>query len=114
MAKLSNVPQVVDWDVYAGDTWTFTVTAPDALIAGRPWSGQVRADPESADTLAEFTITEPTEPDGPAFVTLPGETVRALGSGFRGVYDIQVGDTDPVTSLVKGAVVLTWDVTRDA
>ena len=132
MAKLSTAPQTVDVDAYAGDTLTIQVTAPDALVAGREWSAQVRSAADSALVDAEFTITPPSVADGPAYLILPSDVTAALVTGgtlttmlasgrtivegkYVGVWDVQLapaGGGDPVTTLARGTLIITGDVTR--
>lgn len=134
MAVLESIPDVVDIHHYAGDTLTIKITAPEALVGGREWSGQIRDVRTDSDVGAEFQITEPTVAGGPAYVTLLSADSRRLvesgvlirvarGPGqfamilrYSGQWDVQVagaGGVDPVTTLVQGSIVLDLDVTRE-
>lgn len=131
MASLDTRPDTVDITHYAGDTLTIKVTAPDALVAGRGWTAQIRADRAATTVDASFTITPPTVADGPAYLVLPAaESARLAGTGTRkrvvrsgvavlvatysGVWDCQVADPlgDPVTTLVQGSITIEADVSR--
>lgn len=134
MALLSVLPKVVDVDCYGGDTLTIRVDAPSSLIADREWSAQVRKAPGAPAVDATFIIVPPTETDGPAFLTLPGEVTALLAASgtvvniggigrtvmakkYTGVWDVQVapaGGGDPITTLARGSFTSTDDVTRGA
>lgn len=118
MAVLRTAPETVDLIGYGGDTLTIQVQAPTAFIDGRVWSAQVRDTTTDATAAASFTVTEPTEVDGPAFVVLASEDTARLTAGvaqYVGLWDVQVapaGGGDPVTTLARGKITLTGDVTR--
>ena len=137
-AILDALPDAVDLACLGGDTFTFTVTAPAALVSGKEWLAQIRSTSDAAAVDATFTITPPTVADGPAYLTLPAaETARLLegaplvrvyrkasGRGvttsamlpqYTGVWDVQVsgvGGADPVTTLAAGKITITLDVSR--
>lgn len=134
MATLSSVPQSVDLSAYGGDTFSFSITAPSALVDGMEWLAQIRSANDSTLIDAVFDIIPPTVPDGPAFLTLPSSETRRLveGSGlqvvrklgvaqpmmvqqYKGVWDCQVsgvGGIDPVVTLVVGTITIDLDVSR--
>jgi hypothetical protein len=134
MATLDTSPQQVDLVGYAGDTLSFSVTAPTTFIAGRGWSAQVRSTVDAATVDAEFQVIAPTVVDGPAFLTLTADDTRALHSGgatatrvvggravtsgtYSGFWDVQLapaGGGDPVTTLVQGKITIPGDITRVA
>ena len=134
MSTLDFTPKVVPLKGLAGDTLSFTVTAPTALIAGRVWTAQVRSSSQSTLVDATFQITPPTVTDGPAHITLlsaetrrlgslggSSQAVRITGGGdtnvlYTGVWDCQLAAADggdPVTTLVRGPITITGDVTRN-
>jgi len=119
MSGLSTAPKSVPLTGYGGDTLTFSITAPDALVAGRDWLGQVRATRDASEVLATFDITPPTVADGPAYVTLPGSVTHDLVANapslnFNGVWDVQISaaGADPITTLVQGTLTIGPDVSR--
>lgn len=133
MVTLSTLPDVVDIEHYAGDTLTIMVTAPEALVTGREWAAQIRPAKGSSILDAEFVITPPATPGGPAYLVLPGaESARLVSGGpviqkrrgsvssfvavYSGFWDVQVaapGEVDPITTLARGSISFEMDVTRD-
>lgn len=139
MATLDTRPDTVDISHYGGDTLTITVTAPESLVGGREWSAQIRTTRDAANVDAQFVITPPAEPNGPAYLVLPASECRrlvgqaaalmtrrtiaprgpevnplALGK-YSGVWDCQItgpGGTDPVRTLAQGSITIDLDVTR--
>lgn len=137
MANLDATPGTVDLAVYSGDTFTFMVTAPAALVEGREWLAQVRSAKDGVTVDAEFTVTPPTVPDGPAYLTLWAADTTRLCEGapivritrrrgktlpspmlvqqYQGMWDVQVsapGGIDPVTTLAAGQLTCELDVSR--
>lgn len=114
------VPKVVDFVIYAGDTLTFTVTAPASLTDGRDWNAQVKLSTDSSVPDATFAITPPASSGGPAYLTLTSASTTALGAlakpgkQYSGVWDCQISaaGSDPVTTLVRGGLIVQRDVTR--
>jgi hypothetical protein len=133
MAILDLRPQVVDVNGYAGDTLEIAVVVPTTYINGRTFSAQVRPVVGSDVLSATFEITEPVEPNGPAFLRLPSAVTRALvetGGArvrtrelgittnimrFSGVWDCQLSlnGGDPVRTVAKGALYIDMDVTEE-
>ena len=130
-SKIDTRPKVVDIDHYAGDSLVIRVRAPAELVAGLRWDAAVKSAPGQPIADAVFRVTEPeTGEDGKiqAYLILPTEdTTRLALSGKRrrttsggwaftylGFWDCQVSDdlNDPVTTLARGALNLTIDVTR--
>lgn len=122
-------PKVVDIRHLVGDTLSIKITVPAGWVDGRDWSGQVRDSIEATVPGAQFTVT----PDGVTpdvyYAVLASEDTRTLAAGwtpppvrtgrtrnvaYEGVYDIQVSNagSDPVNTVVRGELVLEWDVTR--
>jgi hypothetical protein len=122
MATFSTLPGVVNFNHYAGDTLTFQVRMDTSAIAGRVWSGQVRRTGASAAVDAVLLITPPTVTDGPAQVTLTAADSARLAASmsgttmkYTGVYDVQLGPAgggDPVTTVARGTITISADVTR--
>lgn len=133
MAVLDLRPQIADVMGYAGDTLIISVVVSTNYIAGRTFSAQVRPAVGSPEISATFDITEPTEPNGAAYLTLPSAVTRSLvESGgarvrlreggvtydvmrFSGVYDCQLSMNggDPVRTVVKGTLTIDMDVTAE-
>lgn len=114
MSSIDTRPQVVDFDIYAGDTLTMHVKVPAGVVAGRTWSAQVRSKRTSTKIEATFEII-PTA-DG-ADVVLHTEDSRRLCSRgrFVGFWDVQVAEadgSDPVTTFAHGELRIHPDVTR--
>lgn len=131
--ELDARPDNVPVKGYAGDTLTIVITAPDALVAGRQWAAEVRADRTSETAPdATFTITPPSVVDGPAYLVLTSAQtaallalgtarrtaraggVYAMAQSYNGEWDCQLSaaGTDPVTTLVQGSLTIDVDVTR--
>ena len=129
--SINGIPTNVPITWLGGDTLTFTVTAPDSVVAGMEWLAQVRSSEDAATVDATFAITPPAVADGPAYLTLSAaETARLVGLGtivqrggptpraiqqYKGVWDVQVatpGGLDPVRTLAKGTLTLEADVSR--
>src|SRR5512144_3119905 len=135
MAVLDTRPQSVDLYHYAGDTLTVQIRAPSSLVAGKTWTAQVRSTRQATVVDATFAITVPTVTDGPAYLVMTsvdtarlpaelGTPIRVIkGTGaeatavmiqtYQGVWDCQVratSGTDPVTTLVSGAIKIEADV----
>lgn len=133
MAMLDLRPQIVDVYGYAGDTLEIHMVVSTNYIAGRTFKAQVRPSVGSAELSATFVITEPTEPNGPAILTLPSDVTRQLVQGagqlvrvrnegitynvlrFTGVWDCQLSlaGSDPVRTMAKGALYVDMDVTDE-
>lgn len=131
MATLDTRPEPVDLLLYGGDTFTLVVQPATTAFDGLDWSAQIRGSRDAAAVDAEFTITPPGEPGGPAYLTLDSETTTLLVNGgavirrrvgrevraiqqYLGEWDCQVsaaGD-DPVRTLVQGTITIELDVTR--
>jgi hypothetical protein len=133
MAVLDARPQNVDCSIYAGDTFTLAVIAPAELVEGMTWLAQVRAAPDATQVDATWTVTPPTTPGGPAYITLPSATTTLLAQSaplvrssraasapsvqrYQGVWDCQVSAAgqDPVKTLVKGTLTIDLDVSRSS
>lgn len=134
MTTLDFRPKIANLQCRAGDTISFTVTAPTEFIAGRLWTAQVRSSSGSSVVDATFYIVPPSVPDGPAYLALRamdtarlaamGSTSQAQritgGSGrgvvlYSGVWDCQIapaGGGDPTNTLACGTVEIEGDVTR--
>ena len=132
MAALNTRPKVQDIDAYGGDTLTIKITAPDSLTAGKTWNAQLKTTRDSDVVDAEFVITPPETPGGPAYLVLTAAMTSALVEGmpianirnavgvtvaakqYTGEYDCQISmnGLDPVRTLVQGKIVLDQDVTR--
>jgi hypothetical protein len=111
---LTNLPKVVDLVCYAGDTLSFTVTAPAAVVEGLTWKAQVRKSSTATGVDATFLVVPPTVSGGPAQVTLTAADTARLGS-YYGAWDIQVASPDggdPVHTLVQGEFAVERDVSR--
>lgn len=137
MASLDATPDTVDLAGYAGDTLTFTVTAPSALVDGKEWLAQVRSAKDAAVVDATFTVLPPTVADGPATLTLSAADTARLCEGapvvrvsrrrgrtlptpllvqqYSGMWDVQIsepGGLDPVITLAAGLITVDLDVSR--
>lgn len=132
MAALDTRPKVQDINAYGGDTLTIKITAPDSITAGKTWNAHLKTVRESEITDAEFEITPPEVPGGPAYLVLSSAVTTALVEGmplgtvrnpdgttkaakkYQGVYDCQISlaGLDPVRTLVQGTITLDQDVTR--
>lgn len=134
MAMLDLRPQVVDVYGYAGDTLEIAISVPTNYINGRTFNAQVRPAVGSTELSATFEVTEPVEPNGPAFIRLPSSITRELVQGpaakrvrlretgvtfevvrFSGVWDCQLslGGLDPVRTVSKGSLYIDMDVTAE-
>jgi hypothetical protein len=137
MATIDTRPKVVDIIHYGGDTLIIRIEAPASVTDGKVWDAHVKTAAGTTVPAAEFDITPPTVQGGPAFLTLPSATCAALVAGqpvlmrrtqevstreitnyaiktFTGVWDCQVSvaHSDPVRTLVKGALTIEQDVTQ--
>jgi hypothetical protein len=131
MAVSSSEPDVVDLKGYAGDTLTRRIeilTDPAGFIAGRVFTAQVRAAWNATDVDAEFGVTQ--DGTGATLVLSAADTAALLGLStartspatrailgdkYTGVWDVQLapaGGGDPTTTVCRGTVTITGDVTR--
>lgn len=124
---LSTVPMVVDVHHYGGDTLNILVVVPAAVVAGRDWDAEVRANREADTVDATFTIIDGNTADE-TYLQLPGAIVSELlatkatsvrvdgkpVTRYVGVYDAQVSAAglDPIQTLVQGTLTIDLDVTR--
>jgi len=124
---LSTVPMVVDVHHYGGDTLNILVVVPAAVIAGRDWDAEVRANREAVDVDATFDVLVGNTADE-WYLQLPGAVVSELlatksvvvrvdgkpVTRYVGVYDAQVSAAglDPIQTLVQGTLTIDLDVTR--
>jgi len=124
---LSTVPMVVDVHHYGGDTLNILVVVPAAVIAGRDWDAEVRANREAVDVDATFDVIVGNTADE-WYLQLPGSVVSDLlatksvvvrvdgkpVTRYVGVYDAQVSAAglDPIQTLVQGTLTIDLDVTR--
>jgi hypothetical protein len=133
VAVSSSTPDIVDLQGYAGDTLTRRITVlddPAGFVAGRTWSAQVRSAWDSSEVDAEFTVY-PDETGCTIMlsaedtagllglstrrVLVPG-TLTVQGAKYLGVWDVQLapaGGGDPTTTICRGAVTISGDVTRN-
>lgn len=119
-------PQIVDLKTYGGDTLSLRIEVTGADYSTAAWSGQVRADHDSA-VDAEFIVT----PDATgANIVLTDEATQALlelgnppapayGAAlssnvlkYQGVWDLQVDTGGPTKTLVQGTIEVYADVTK--
>jgi hypothetical protein len=140
MADLSTIPEIVNITHLAGDTLTIRFQAPQSLITGKDWLGQIRANRQSDTVDATFVITPPPDDTTPGTIVLPAaETARLAGTMgtlmtlrrttreaptptltsmmiYEGVYDVQISvdGSDPVTTLMMGTLKIELDVSREA
>ena len=124
---LSTVPMVVDVHHYGGDTLNILVVVPAAVIAGRDWDAEVRANREAETVDATFDVIVGNTADE-WYLQLPGSVVSELlatkavvvrvdgkpTTRYVGVYDAQVSanGSDPIQTLVQGTLTIDLDVTR--
>jgi hypothetical protein len=137
---INTTPTVVDLIHYAGDTLNLEVRFPAGYVAGRIWTAQVRSDVLATTIDATFTITLGATQDDPVILTLPSSVTRSLVTSptlmtakvtmpgqpttqavgdvlpsYAGVWDAQLapsGGGDPTTTVARGSLRLTLDVTR--
>lgn len=114
MTAVDTRPQVLDIDHYAGNTLVIKVTVPDSVVAGRVWNAQVRSTSTSRRVEAVFDILP--RSDGADVVLKADDTMRLAAKGEASfVWDVQLSmpdGGDPVTTLVRGDLRITPDVTR--
>ena len=140
---LDTTPAVVNVIHYAGDTLVIEVRTQPGFVAGRIWTGQLRANTLATTVDAVFTVILGATEDDPVTLMLPSSvtrglvtppttgllqvapsmpglpSVRAVDSAqlpsYNGVWDVQlapVGGGDPTTTVARGAILITLDVTR--
>lgn len=131
MAVIDTRPDTVDIIHYGGDTLTIRVEAPAGVTDGMDWAAQVKASRDVDVVDAEFDITPPVTPGGPAYLVLPSAVCKALTATgavaremvdgrmavvqrYTGEWDVQVSaaGSDPVRTLAQGALTIELDVTR--
>lgn len=93
---------------------TFTDEAGDPLdVSAKSYAAQVRAHPDDAAILADFTVDDAGAATGTIWLTIDAATTALLAVGRR-AWDIQETDGDGfVTTLMGGAVDVLADVTRE-
>lgn len=136
MKEINTTPDIVNITHYGGDTLTIKVEVSDDLAGGAEWHAQLRSDPLSATSDAEFVIT--THMDG-ATLVLPGSVTRDLVEGVNATafaafnanpmpfatstavkdyvanWDVQIsgpGGIDPIKTLARGVITITLDISR--
>jgi len=117
MASINAVPPTLDLNLYAGDDVAMTLTITDD--AGNPYDvtgtllAQVRKG-HALEVVATLVAVAVTPTLGVISLSLDGATTEALGEGGgRHSWDLQLTDDDGlVTTLVKGTVSTTLDITH--
>lgn len=95
-----------------GDTIYLTIS--NSTLAGwtgRTWTAQLRVDPTDTDPVASFTVIDSTDADSVSvYFQLQTDSI-APG---KYVYDVQYVVTDPdiTTTVLRGKVTISEDVTR--
>ncbi|HSS09401.1 MAG TPA: hypothetical protein VLL25_05925 [Acidimicrobiales bacterium] len=115
-AAVGNLPQVVDLNIFQGDTFALQVVvsvagepATPADLAGYQAASQIRPTAPAEEVLAEF---EATITDNVILLGLSPEKTAALPAR-GGVWDVQITAPDGrVTTLLRGRVAVTEQVTR--
>ena len=114
MSVLSTLPPVIDIDHYAGDTLTIHVVVSDAVIAGRVFTAQVRANKSAVKVDATFSVILNAE--GADIVLSSADSLALTKRGpYTGFWDVQLAQadgSDPVNTLGCGELRLHCDVTR--
>jgi hypothetical protein len=115
MTELVLLPGTLNIQALGGDTISFEVHLEAGFADGADWAAQIRVS-RNAPVDATFSITPPAEPGAPAQLTLLAVDSERLTAekNYRGVWDCQLsyGGSDPVTTLVRGTLILEADVTR--
>lgn len=107
----------VDFDLVRGDSFAVTLNFTDADgvaydVSGWSFIGQVRSDPDSTTTLADFTFDLSTAADGTVIAQLAPEDTATFEGRFV-CYDIQLTtDTNFVRTAPRGRLNMIKDVTR--
>jgi hypothetical protein len=117
MAAINAVPPTLDLNLYAGDDVAMTLTITDD--AGNPYDvtgtllAQVRKG-HALDVVATLVAVAVTPTLGVISLSIDGATTEALGNGGgRHSWDLQLTTgTGIVTTLVKGTVSTTLDITH--
>jgi hypothetical protein len=131
VSNIDTRPDTVNLSGYAGDTMVIRVLVEGDFVKSMDWLAQVKQSRQQGDASAEFTVVPF---DGGATLTLSAaETARLAGVGavvqqdgnpqpydertvrrFTGEWDVQVssGGSDPVVTLVQGALTIDLDVSR--
>lgn len=108
-------PAVLDLAMYAGDTFSVTVTFTDDAGAvvdktGSTYRAQVRRTAGSTSTLASFTVDDSDIADGVIVCTLAaGLVVASLDDA---VWDLEETTGSVVSTKLAGRVTVTSDVSR--
>jgi len=139
MASIDLTPQILDLKLQGGDTTNLLVTFPPGFVSGRIWKADIRATALATSVDGTFTVTLGATADDPVTITLPAALSRSLITSvalreltaeqkraaarsagdplasYKGVWDCQLapsGGGDPTTTIVKGSIEITLDVTR--
>ncbi|HSS11135.1 MAG TPA: hypothetical protein VLL25_14710 [Acidimicrobiales bacterium] len=115
-AAVGNLPQVVDLNVFQGDTFALQVVvsvagepATPADLAGYEAASQIRSIPSAEEVLADFTATIA---ENVIHLLLASDQTAVLPAR-GGAWDVQVTAADGrVTTLLRGRVAVTEQVTR--
>lgn len=111
-------PQTYDLQLYQGDSFSFTFRLKDSLgayvdLTGATPSAQIRANPDSTTTIADFTCVIENQSTMRGGVTISLSAAQTTGMATAGFWDVQLEFTDgTVKTYLKGAVTVGKEITR--
>jgi len=111
---ISQLPAVVNVELYAGDSLEMSVAVTDADgypfdLDGWTARSQIRETPESGTVEAELTATVD---QATATITLFLTAADSAGLPRQAVWDVEISRDPVVTTLAAGTVTVTPEVTR--
>lgn len=116
MAKLVlSDPEVIDLEIYRGDSGSFIVTVTDALgapidVSAASWLAEIRETPDSPTPITAMTVTPVAgQPSQVAVKITPGSTNPMMKDGS---WDLQMTLGGEITTLMGGKVILAKDVSK--
>jgi hypothetical protein len=106
------VPTLDNDKLPRGDTWTLEVEIPGQDLSGWTWSCMWRNQPSDASALTTASVDVSDAATGLVTFTVPASFTETLTPPETVYYDVQRAASGVVETVVKGILVVEWDVTR--
>lgn len=109
------LPGFKSFRIYRGDTFVFQLTLKSAgqaySLSGCTFAGQIKEKGKTT-TVASFSISIVNQSQGIVRVTLTAAESAKLSAGKSYDYDIQMTNSGVVSTILKGPILVTFDVTN--
>ena len=111
-----SAPMKVDLAVYRGDSGQFRITVEDPAgnpvdLSGATWDGDIRVKAVDVDPIVSFDIVPVAGDPSSIDVFLSAENSELL-TPYSLVYDIEMRESEYVSTLIYGNITVTQDVSR--